>query len=56
MTYELTAKDTYRRMAFIRAFEEQVLELGREGEVIGSVHLALGQEAIPVGAMSAQMM
>ena len=53
MTYELTAADTYRRMAFIRAFEEQVLALGRDGEVVGSVHLALGQEAIPVGAMSA---
>ncbi|WP_220454062.1 alpha-ketoacid dehydrogenase subunit alpha/beta [Nocardioides immobilis] len=53
MSYELTPNDTYRRMAYIRAFEEQVLELGREGEVVGSVHLALGQEAIPVGAMAA---
>jgi len=53
MTYDLTATDAYQRMSFIRAFEEQVLELGREGEVAGSVHLALGQEAIPVGAMAA---
>lgn len=53
MTYELTATDAYRRMAFIRAFEEQVLELGREGEVAGSIHLCLGQEAIPVGALAA---
>lgn len=53
MTYELTAKDAYRRMFFIRAFEQQVLELGREGEILGSVHLALGQEAIPVGALAA---
>ncbi|RMB83505.1 transketolase [Streptomyces shenzhenensis] len=43
----------YRRMAFIRGFEEQVLELGREGHVAGSIHLCLGQEAIPVGAMAA---
>jgi 2-oxoisovalerate dehydrogenase E1 component len=53
MRYELTATDAYRRMAFIRAFEEQVLDLGREGEVAGSIHLCLGQEAIPVGAMAA---
>ncbi|MFD1716090.1 thiamine pyrophosphate-dependent enzyme [Amnibacterium flavum] len=39
-------------MSLIRKFEEQVLELGREGHVAGSVHLCLGQEAIPVGAMS----
>ncbi|MCQ6272309.1 thiamine pyrophosphate-dependent enzyme [Pseudarthrobacter sp. R1] len=39
-------------MAFIRKFEEQVQDLGREGHVVGSVHLCLGQEAIPVGAMS----
>ncbi|MFF1932034.1 thiamine pyrophosphate-dependent enzyme [Streptomyces sp. NPDC058228] len=40
-------------MAFIRGFEEQVLELGGEGHVAGSIHLCLGQEAIPVGAMAA---
>ncbi|MFF2844100.1 thiamine pyrophosphate-dependent enzyme [Paenarthrobacter sp. NPDC057981] len=45
--------EMYRRMVFIRKFEEQVLELGREGHVAGSVHLCLGQEAIPVGALSA---
>jgi 2-oxoisovalerate dehydrogenase E1 component len=53
MTYELRAQDTYRRAAFIRFFEEKVLDLGREGEVAGSVHLCLGQEMIPVGAMAA---
>lgn len=47
------AAELYRRMAFIRKFEEQVFELAREGHVAGSVHLCLGQEAIPVGAMSA---
>ena len=30
MSYDLTVKDAYRRMAYIRAFEEQVLELGYE--------------------------
>lgn len=50
---KLTAVDIYRKMALIRTFEEQVQELGREGEIAGSVHLCLGQEAIPVGAMAA---
>lgn len=52
MSYELNPLDAYRRLTFIRKFEEQVLELGKEGHVAGSVHLCLGQEAIPVGAMS----
>ncbi|WP_150954599.1 thiamine pyrophosphate-dependent enzyme [Microbacterium testaceum] len=52
MPYTYDPIDSYRRMAFIRQFEEEVLELGRDGHVVGSVHLCLGQEAIPVGAMS----
>ena len=52
MAYPYNPLDAYRRMAFIRQFEEKVLELGQEGHVAGSVHLCLGQEAIPVGAMS----
>ncbi|GAB2950181.1 thiamine pyrophosphate-dependent dehydrogenase E1 component subunit alpha [Nonomuraea fastidiosa] len=34
----------------IRAFEEQVRELRAQGPIVGSVHLCIGQEAIPVGA------
>ncbi|MEU6713371.1 thiamine pyrophosphate-dependent dehydrogenase E1 component subunit alpha [Nonomuraea sp. NPDC046802] len=34
----------------IRAFEEKVGDLRAEGPIVGSVHLCLGQEAIPVGA------
>lgn len=45
--------DAYRQMATIRRFEEQILELGREGVIAGSIHLCLGQEAIPVGALAA---
>ncbi|MFI5427063.1 thiamine pyrophosphate-dependent enzyme [Aeromicrobium sp. UC242_57] len=51
-TGSLTNSSAYRRMALIRRFEEQCLELGREGHVAGSVHLCLGQEAIPVGAVA----
>jgi 2-oxoisovalerate dehydrogenase E1 component len=40
-------------MRTIRRFEEMVLALSREGRIAGSVHLCLGQEAIPVGTMAA---
>ncbi len=49
----LSAADAYRQMSMIRRFEEQILELGREGEIAGSIHLCLGQEAIPVGTLAA---
>lgn len=45
--------DTYRRMLLIRRFEERVQKLSVEGHVAGSVHLCLGQEAIPVGTSAA---
>lgn len=44
--------DLLRMMWRIRLFEERVLELHRAGEVVGSVHLCIGQEAIAVGACS----
>ena len=50
---ELSAAEAYRRMATIRCFEERVLKLSNEGLVAGSVHLCIGQEAIPVGAVAA---
>ncbi|WP_214106815.1 alpha-ketoacid dehydrogenase subunit alpha/beta [Acrocarpospora catenulata] len=51
--HQLTPTEAYRRMAFIRRFEEEVLELGRDGHIAGSIHPCHGQEAIPVGAMAA---
>lgn len=44
-----------RQMAFIRAFETQVLELSKAtpAAIVGSVHLCAGQEAAPVGALAA---
>lgn len=50
---KLSALDDYRRMATIRRFEERCLELSSEGLIAGSIHLCLGQEAIPVGAVAA---
>jgi pyruvate dehydrogenase E1 component alpha subunit len=46
-TAELTA------MQRIRSFEERVRELSLDRQIIGSVHLCIGQEAIPVGACAA---
>lgn len=49
----LNLQDAYRQMLTIRQFEERVQKISLEGEVAGSVHLCLGQEAIPVGAAAA---
>jgi TPP-dependent pyruvate/acetoin dehydrogenase alpha subunit len=43
----------YRRMLEIRRFEEKVQELFMEGLIQGTTHLCQGQEAVPVGAISA---
>jgi 2-oxoisovalerate dehydrogenase E1 component len=53
MTTQLPTADlleAYRRMALIRAFEERVSDLYRDGEIPGFVHLSIGQEAAAVGA------
>lgn len=42
-----------RRMLTIRRFEEEVRRLRLEGGIVGSVHLCIGQEAVPVGAVGA---
>jgi 2-oxoisovalerate dehydrogenase E1 component len=48
----LSVGAAYRKLLTIRRFEERLLELhGRE--IIGSIHLSLGQEAIAVGALAA---
>jgi len=45
--------DRYRRMVEIRMFEEKVQELFMSGLVQGTTHLCQGQEAVPVGSISA---
>jgi TPP-dependent pyruvate/acetoin dehydrogenase alpha subunit len=42
----------YERMALIRAFEERVLALFGQGELTGTTHTSLGQEAVAVGVLS----
>jgi TPP-dependent pyruvate/acetoin dehydrogenase alpha subunit len=45
--------DWYAAMYRIRRVEETLLDLVRQREIAGSVHLCIGQEAIPVGACAA---
>src|SRR5258706_4412782 len=41
-----------RRMWLIRAFEEKLSALYAERQVVGLLHLGIGQEAVAVGALS----
>jgi pyruvate dehydrogenase E1 component alpha subunit len=43
----------FRSMLVIRAFEDKVQQLFMQGLVVGTTHLSQGQEAVPVGAISA---
>jgi TPP-dependent pyruvate/acetoin dehydrogenase alpha subunit len=43
------AMDLYRTMAFIRRFEEVSQALFRRGQITGSIHLGMGQEAVATG-------
>ena len=49
------AIDAYRRMSFIRAFEQRCWDLSAATppKIAGSLHFCAGQEAIPVGAAAA---
>jgi len=44
--------DLLRRMWLIRAFEERVSALYAERQIVGLLHLGIGQEAVAVGALS----
>ncbi|CAK4869435.1 unnamed protein product [Aphanomyces euteiches] len=48
-----TLAGLYKKMQLIRSFEEQAIELYKEGLVGGSYHSYIGQEAIAVGVCSA---
>ena len=45
--------DTYGLMYRIRRFEERCLDLRKRDEIAGSIHLCIGQEAVPAGALAA---
>ena len=40
-------------MTVLRAFEEKVRDLRQSSDIVGSVHLGIGQEAVAVGALAA---
>src|SRR5688500_20261179 len=44
--------DLLRRMWLIRAFEEKASALYAERQIVGLLHLGIGQEAVAVGACS----
>src|SRR6201996_497991 len=46
-------RDLFTTMALIRAFETNVAELYRDGEIPGFVHTSLGQEAVAAGVGTA---
>ena len=41
--------EIYKRMKLIRRFEENAYTLGEDGEIFGSLHLYIGEEAVGVG-------
>ncbi|MEE9399613.1 MAG: thiamine pyrophosphate-dependent dehydrogenase E1 component subunit alpha [Dehalococcoidales bacterium] len=45
--------DMYRRMVRIRFFEEGISKFDEQGEVAGTGHVSIGEEAIAVGATTA---
>src|ERR1700742_3330716 len=47
------ARALFETMALIRAFETNVAELYRDGEIPGFVHTSLGQEAVAAGVGAA---
>jgi pyruvate dehydrogenase E1 component alpha subunit len=47
------AQDLYRQMALIRAFERQAYRAYERGQVHGTVHASIGQEAVAVGVVGA---
>ncbi len=46
---EAPCEELLERLWLIRAFEERTSELVASGEVVGLVHLSIGQEASAVG-------
>ncbi len=46
-------QEMYRAMLRIRRFEETAFELFEKGEVVGGIHVSVGQEACSVGACGA---
>ena len=48
---EMKISELYEQMLLIRRFEERIMELFSAGELFGTIHTYIGQEAIAVGAI-----
>jgi TPP-dependent pyruvate/acetoin dehydrogenase alpha subunit len=46
-------RESFRTMVKIRAFEEQVQTLFQQGQILGTTHLYIGQEAVATGVETA---
>ena len=51
MSAPLAATEWFRRMLFIRRFEETLLEMFSKGLLVGTTHTCIGQEADAVGVI-----
>ena len=51
-TRENVVRSLYREMVLLRRAEETVGRLFNEGQIFGTVHLGIGQEAVPAGVCS----
>ena len=49
----MTLEQAYEQMLLIRRFEEEIERLFLRGEVHGTTHLCIGQEAVAVGVAAA---
>ena len=48
-----TTTDMLKTMCAIREFENRVLQLRKQDDISGSVHLCIGQESVPVAVLAA---
>lgn len=51
-TLPTSPAEQYRRLVLIRRFEETIEDLFQKGDIKGTAHAGIGQEAIPVGTAS----
>lgn len=48
----IESRELYRQMALIRSFEETAYRAYEQGEISGTIHASIGQEAVAVGVIS----
>jgi len=51
MNHSLPLDELYKKMLMIRYFEQEVLKLFEQGQLFGTTHAYIGQEANAVGVI-----